>query len=426
MCLRGDAMPARTPAAARWTRWLRPVLLAGGLGGVLVAGLPGSAAAATTSPTSGPDFELPFPCGDTWTGSSRANHSPSSLAVDFNKPNDLGAPMVAAAPGVITSVVDLGSRSYGRYVVVDHGGGWTTLYAHLSAFWSSQGQAVDQGTVLGLVGSSGGSTGPHPHFEERMNRVDQRAYFTRTPFTMGTTLASQSCGDTPVIGDWDRNGTSNIGVFRRSASPLFYLKRPGRSALSIGFGEPTDQPVSGDWDGDGRIDVGVRRPGAMAFLLRNADGTTTTVPLGRLSDFAVTGDWDGDGRTDVGVWHPSTRLFTLRRAAGTTKTVTFGALGDRPVAADWNGDKITDLGVFRPSTATFTLRTVTRSGTVSTQTVPWGTSTSLPVAGDWNEDGRGDIGVWDPATATFSLRLTPATSARTAGVRSPVWGVPRG
>ena len=402
---------------------LKRLLIAGVVAGTLTTGVPGAASAATTD---GPDFELPFPCGDTWTGTSRYNHSPSSLSIDFNKTNDLGAPMVAAAPGVITSVVNLGDRSYGRYIIVDHGGGWTTLYAHLSAFWSMQGQAVDQGTVLGLVGTSGGSTGPHLHFEQRLNRVDQRAYFGRTPFTMGTTLASANCGDTPVMGDWDGNGTTNVGVFRRSAASVFHLKRPKRAALDITYGRPTDQPISGDWNGDGKIDVGVRRPGSMAFLLRKPDGTTTTVPLGRLSDFALTGDWNGDGRTDLGVWHPSTRVFTLRTSTGAISTVTLGSLGDRPVAGDWNGDKRTDLGVYSASTSTFTLRSVSRTGVVTIKRVGLGTPWSLPVAGDWNEDGIGDVGVWDPSTAAFQLRLTPTIAGRTATLRTPSWGVPRG
>jgi hypothetical protein len=404
-------------------RRLKRLLIAGMVSGLLATGVSGQASAATTD---GPDFELPFPCGDTWTGTSRYNHSPSSLAVDFNKTNDLGAPMVASAPGVITSVVNLGSRSYGRYIIVDHGGGWTTLYAHLSAFWSMQGQAVDQGTILGLVGTSGGSTGPHLHFEERLNRVDQRAYFHRTPFTMGSTLPSANCGDTPVIGDWDSNGTANIGVFRRNAAPVFHLKRPNRAPLDIAYGRPTDQPISGDWDGDGSIDIGIRRPGSMAFLLRKKDGTSTTVSLGRLSDFALTGDWNGDGKTDLGVWHPSTRVFTLRTSGGDVSTLTYGSLGDRPVAGDWNGDKKTDLGVFTASTSSFTLRSVSRTGVVTTQRVVLGTPSSLPVAGDWNKDGIGDVGVWNPATATFRLRLTPTTAGQTAAIRTPVWGIPRG
>jgi hypothetical protein len=369
---------------------------------------------------------MPFPCGDTWNGSSRYNHSPSALAIDWNRTNDYGAMVVATAPGVVTSVVDLGNHSYGRYIVVDHGGGHTSLYAHLSAQWATVGQAVDQGTPLGLVGSTGGSTGPHLHFEERLDRRDQRSYFHRTSFTMGTTTPSQSCGDVPVVGDWDGNGTTDIAVQRRGTSPTWFLRRADRSTLGIGFGWRTDQPVSGDWDGDGKDDLGSRRPGTQSFVLRYGNGHTAQVRLGRVSDAGVSGDWNGDGRTDLGVWHPSTRVFTLRLADGALSTVALGALGDRPVAGDWNGDRSTDLGVYTPSTSTFTLRTVARSGAVTLTRVVWGTPGCMPVAGDWNGDGVGDIGVWDPANATFSLRLTP-TRARTSVVaRTLRWGLARG
>ncbi len=404
---------ARTAVAA---------LLAGavsvGLGTALAA--PAQARAAD-----GPDYEMPFPCGDLWNGSSRPTHSPSALSIDWNREDDLGAMVVATAPGVVTSVVNLGDRSYGRYIIVDHGGGRTSLYAHLSAFWSTTGQAVDQGTPLGLVGSSGGSTGPHLHFEERVDRVDQHSYFHRRSFTMGTTLASRNCGDAPVVGDWDGNGKDNIGVQQRTATPSYSLKRPGRSTLTVPFGWRSDQALSGDWDGDGKVEIGARRPGLMAFVLRAADGSTRTVPLGRLSDFGLAGDWNGDGRTDLGVWHPSTQVFTLRAHNGTTRTVTFGSLGDRPVAGDWNGDGRDDLGVFTASTGTFTLRTVTSGGSVSYRTVSLGGSASLPVAGDWNGDGTTDLGVWNPATAVFSLRTT-RSDGRDAVVRTRTWGTPRG
>jgi hypothetical protein len=376
--------------------------------------------------SSGPDYEMPFPCGDSWNGSSRSYHSPSPFAIDWNRDDDLGAMVVAAAPGVVTSVVDLGDRSYGRYIVVDHGNGHSSLYAHLSRFWSSVGQAVDQGTPIGLVGSSGDSTGPHLHFEERLDRVDHRAWFHRTPFAMGSTQASRNCGDAPVLGDWDGRGGANVGVQHRGTVPSFLLKRPGRSPLRVVFGWRTDQALSGDWDGDGSVDLGVRRPSLREFLLRRSDGSVRQVHLGHVSDVGLAGDWDGDGRTDVGVWHPSTRVFTLRRSGGATSTVTFGSLGDRPVAGDWNGDGRADLGVWSGSTATFTLRTTGRRGSVTYTKVPWGTSSSLPVAGDWNGDGVGDVGAWNPATSTFSLRVSPNGSRAKARTRTVQWGHGRG
>ncbi len=66
-----------------------------------------------------------------------------------------------------------GGSGYGNYVVVDHGGGVTTLYAHLSTVSVSKGQTVSQGMVLGITGSTGASTGPHLHYEVRINGVYQ-------------------------------------------------------------------------------------------------------------------------------------------------------------------------------------------------------------------------------------------------------------
>jgi hypothetical protein len=404
---------------------VRAVGLAVATGASLLAVVPGPTAALGAT-TDGPDYEMPFPCGDLWNGDSRASHSPSARAIDWNRPDDLGAMTVSAAPGVVTSVVNLGNRSYGRYIVVDHGGGHSTLYAHLSAFWSTPGQAVDQGTPLGLVGSSGGSTGPHLHFEERLDRRDQSAYFSRTRFRMGTTQASSSCGDTPVVGDWDGDGTWNVGVQRRGTTPTYLLKRASRTGLRVPYGWRTDQPLSGDWDGDGTFELGSRRPGLRAFELRRRNGATRMVTLGRVDDFGVTGDWDGDGATDLGVWRPSSQVFTLRSGDGTRSRVRLGALGDRPVTGDWNGDGRTDVGVFTASTATFTLRRTVRSGAVVLRSVRFGSSSSLPVAGDWNADGIGDVGVWGPNTGRFALRVTDHGSATAVTVRRIRWGRPRG
>jgi hypothetical protein len=378
--------------------------------GVLLSGVPGTAYARSVA--DGPDFEMPFACGDAWTGSSRSSHSPSYYSVDWNRTNDLGALMTSAAPGVVTSVVDLGSRSYGRYVVVDHGNGWSTLYAHLLSQWVTQGQAVDQGQVLGQVGSTGGSTGPHLHFEERMNRSDLPSYFHRVAFTMGSTLSSLNCGDTVLQGgDWNNDGTEEPALFRRGKVAKFILRRTGTTPLRIPFGLNTDQPVSGDWNGDGLTDVGVRRPGWKAFLLRGSDGTSSQVTFGKVSDVGVTGDWDGNGITEVGVWSPASRVFSLRLPDGTVRTVPLGTLGDRPVTGDWNGDRITDLGVWTPSTGTFTMRVRTAAGLVTTATAVLGTSTDLPVSGDWDGNGTTDLGVWTPGTATYLLRPTPAAGA---------------
>lgn len=84
--------------------------------------------------------------------------------MDFGAPS--GTPIVAAADG---QVVGAGwNGGYGRQVVVAHGGGIATTYSHMSSFAAEPGMPVRQGQVIGYVGSSGLSTGPHLHFEVRV------------------------------------------------------------------------------------------------------------------------------------------------------------------------------------------------------------------------------------------------------------------
>ena len=57
--------------------------------------------------------------------------------------------------------------SYGNYVLIDHGGGKATLYAHMNERWVSSGETVKKGQQIGLVGTTGSSSGNHLHFEVR-------------------------------------------------------------------------------------------------------------------------------------------------------------------------------------------------------------------------------------------------------------------
>jgi len=78
----------------------------------------------------------------------------------------LGAPIYAADTGVIV-FAGWSTRGYGNLVIVDHGNGWQTAYAHLSQINVNCGGAIFQGQLLGLSGSTGNSTGAHLHFEMR-------------------------------------------------------------------------------------------------------------------------------------------------------------------------------------------------------------------------------------------------------------------
>ena len=93
-------------------------------------------------------------------GTLRA-HSGVDLAASF------GSPIVATSDGVVSAAGWAGG--YGLLVALEHGGGMQTRYGHMSRLNVASGQAVRQGDVIGYVGSTGVSTGPHLHYEVRVN-----------------------------------------------------------------------------------------------------------------------------------------------------------------------------------------------------------------------------------------------------------------
>lgn len=101
--------------------------------------------------------------------------------MDISDSNITGQDIIAADGGtVIVSAYRKGTSygSYGKYIVIDHGGGYQTLYAHCSELLVNVGDVVKQGQVIALVGNTGKSTGPHLHFEITVNgrRVNPMSY----------------------------------------------------------------------------------------------------------------------------------------------------------------------------------------------------------------------------------------------------------
>ncbi len=103
-----------------------------------------------------------------------------------------GTPVRAPADGVIAKAGP--ASGYGREMIVDHGGGITTIYGHLSAFAMVAGQVVKQGQVIGYIGSAGRSTGPHLHYEVRVNNmpVNPHKYLRETMEQQEEHLATNS------------------------------------------------------------------------------------------------------------------------------------------------------------------------------------------------------------------------------------------
>jgi hypothetical protein len=146
-----------------------------------------------------PNFQVPFKCGVTVDAATFSGHSPE-YSVDFQKSGITGMPVLAAASGTVTRVEDKGATSYGKWIEVDHGGGWKTRYAHLSVQEVSVGASVTGGKEIGKAGATGGVTGPHLHFEEILNGAVQKAklngvavpYYAHTNFT-----SKNGCGGNP-------------------------------------------------------------------------------------------------------------------------------------------------------------------------------------------------------------------------------------
>lgn len=99
----------------------------------------------------------------------RGFHSGIDMAVE------LAAPVCATASGTVSFAGRKGG--YGRCVVIRHSYGFETLYAHLAAYYTTEGQKVVKGTVIGFAGSTGRSTGYHLHYETRKNGKTIKPYW---------------------------------------------------------------------------------------------------------------------------------------------------------------------------------------------------------------------------------------------------------
>src|ERR1700756_2716861 len=112
------------------------------------------------------------------TGSFGERIDPFNGEGAFHSGVDIGSsyghPIVAPADGVVTFADFMGG--YGKAIVINHGNGISTRYGHLSGYAVTSGQKVQRGDVIGYVGESGRSTGPHLHYEVRINDTPVNPY----------------------------------------------------------------------------------------------------------------------------------------------------------------------------------------------------------------------------------------------------------
>lgn len=125
------------------------------------------AAGGTGTPIAGSGkFIYPTPSRTISAGYPNYSSGKYHGGVDFPVP--AGTNVFAADAGTVVTVRKL-DYSYGHYIIIDHGNGFQTLYAHNSKILVKEGQRVEQGDIIALSGSTGNSTGPHCHFEVRIN-----------------------------------------------------------------------------------------------------------------------------------------------------------------------------------------------------------------------------------------------------------------
>lgn len=383
-------------------------------------------------------YQMPFPCGQAWAGATRSSHSPSPLSIDWNRTDDLGDPVVASADGkvIVADAVDNGG--YGKWIQVSHTTRESTLYAHLNALNVKTNQQVRRGDVIGYVGTTGNSSGPHLHFEERDGSSVRTPFFDGAAFKFGTTLTSKNCADPdpepeptavtdPFAGNMTGDAVAEAGYYERGEVHRFRIIGADGTETSRKMGAVGDLPVIGDWDGNGVDNVGLRTPSTSTFTLKIGQ-RTEQVQWGVSRDLPIAGDWNGDGKAEVGLRKTNKPKFRLRAPDGTVRAVYVGKAGDLPVTGDWNGDGITDVGVYDSAARTFTLRTITAT-TAGDQAkdivVRFGNPGYLPVTGDWDGNGVTDLGVWNPATAMLRKRLATAPGDAQSTIERVKVGRPR-
>ncbi|MET0341845.1 MAG: M23 family metallopeptidase [Polyangiales bacterium] len=147
-----------------------------------------------------PLFQLPFACEEVWWLKTYPRHDDYDIDMTPETGAALNRPILASYAGTVVSAGwDDGG---GNYVRLDHGNGWNTLYLHMVAKpVVRQGDRVKQGQVLGKVGSTGDSSGPHLHYEQNLNRKKVESWFNGSPSGItddGTSaprkVRSRNCG----------------------------------------------------------------------------------------------------------------------------------------------------------------------------------------------------------------------------------------
>ena len=228
---------------------------------------------------------------------------------------------------------------------------------------------------------------------------------------------------TPLVGDWNGNGTDTFGIYNPANGSWFLRNRNDNGGVDYpvftygSFGIP----VVGDWDGNGTDTIGIYDPASGVWYLRNSNSSGAPSYLFQYGGFGVpvVGDWDGDGTDTIGIYNPTNGFWYLRNnnsSGAPSYLFQYGGFGV-PVVGDWDGDGTDTIGIYDPASGVWYLRNSNSSGAPSYTPFVYGGFGS-PVVGTWNVAGVFSLdgamtafsGDWGSISAQLRPTVTPTTT----------------
>jgi hypothetical protein len=354
-----------------------------------------------------------------------------------------GRAIYAAAVGTLGNKVDgygdQGGSGFGNYVRVDHSGGYSTYYAHMTAgsvTSKSIGSSIACGEQIGGVGTSGNSTGFHLHFEPRLNGVADDPFAgscsgsTSWWVNQGSGSPSTTCegGSVPGVkmgpSMFYATGTSSMNIYRwGSTGSAFSLLTTTGIASGYSLSAVGNHMAAADVNGNGRTDnvVAYQYPDGTMRLHVFLSGSayqggagwfqSGAFNMGAVGGRMLGGDFNGDGKGDVAMLYDNGGGLTIFRFLSTGSSFTYDSvvvatsgydmaqIGENVAASDVNGDGRTDIvAAYQYPDGTMRLHVFINGNSYAGPT-GWFQSGTFPMAnvagriagGDFDGNGKGDV-----------------------------------